>query len=182
MGGEMLIACALTGSADTPHKNSAVPVTPKEIAQSAIDAALAGAAIIHVHVRDPKMGGMSIELEHYRETVERIRDSGVDVILNLTTGPGGRLCSSDRDPERAGPGSVLRAPLERIQHLAQGANDRTLAEIKHELDRRLRLLRQNPCERRDGHSPPRPSLFGRRFSIAHFSSAAHRYTACANLP
>ena len=87
---KVMIACAVTGSADTPGKNPAVPVTPAQIAQSAIDAAKAGAAIVHVHVRDPQTTKPSMDVAHYREVVQRIRDSGTDVVINLTTGPGAR--------------------------------------------------------------------------------------------
>ena len=96
---KVMISCAVTGSADTPGRNPAVPVTPPQIAQSAIDAAKAGAAIVHVHVRDPQTTRPSMELALYREVVERIRDSGTDVLINLTTGPGARFVPGKEDPE-----------------------------------------------------------------------------------
>ena len=79
MARKVMISCAVTGSADTPGRNPAVPVTPAQIAQSAVDAAKAGAAIVHIHVRDPETTRPSMEFDHYREVVERIRASGTDV-------------------------------------------------------------------------------------------------------
>ncbi len=91
MARKVIITCAVTGSADTVAKNPAVPVTPAEIAHSALDAARAGAAIVHVHVRNPETGKASMALDHYRETAGLIRQSETDVVLNLTTGYGARL-------------------------------------------------------------------------------------------
>ena len=87
----VMISCAVTGSADTPGRNPAVPVTPAQIAQSAIDAAKAGAAIVHIHVRDPQTTRPSMDASLYKEVVDRIRASGSDVLINLTTGPGARF-------------------------------------------------------------------------------------------
>ena len=98
---KVIISCAVTGSADLPGKNPAVPVTPEQIAQSWIDAAKAGAAIVHIHVRDPKTTKPSMDGALYREVVERIRASGTDVLINLTTGPGAR--SSTTPPTRPRP-------------------------------------------------------------------------------
>src|ERR1051325_4315724 len=89
MSRKTVITCALTGSFDTPSKNPAVPVTPEQIAASALDAAKAGAAVVHVHVRDPKTTKPSMELALYQEVVERIREKNADVLINLTTGAGG---------------------------------------------------------------------------------------------
>ena len=104
-----MISCAVTGSADSAGKNPAVPVTPEQIAVSAIDAAKAGAAIVHIHVRDPKTGARRAwTARYYAEVVERIRASGTDVVINLTTGPGGRFSPSPDDPMKPGPGTTLR--------------------------------------------------------------------------
>src|SRR5258708_1852025 len=116
---KVMIACAVTGSADTPARNPAVPVTPREIAASAIDAAKAGAAIVHIHVRDPKTTKPSMDGAHYREVVERIRASGTDVLINLTTGPGARFTHDPDDPTKAGPDSTLRGPQERVRHVIE---------------------------------------------------------------
>src|SRR3984893_6486212 len=110
---KVMISCAVTGSADTPGRNPAVPVTPQQIAQSAVDAGKAGAAIVHVHVRDPKTTRPSMDPALYREVVERIRESGSDVLINLTTGPGARFVPGDEDPEKPGRGTTMRLPTER---------------------------------------------------------------------
>jgi len=112
-----MISCAVTGSADSVGKNPAVPVTPEQIATSAIDAAKAGAAIVHIHVRDPTTGQPSMEGAHYAEVVDRIRQSGTDVVINLTTGPGGRFSPDPTDPMKPGAGTTLRTPRQRVQHV-----------------------------------------------------------------
>jgi uncharacterized protein (DUF849 family) len=114
-----IISCAVTGSAPTPEKNPAVPVTPAEIAASAVDAAKAGAAIVHIHVRDPETTKPSMDPAHYREVTERIRDSGTDVIINLTTGPGARFVPSPEDPSRATPDSSMTTPERRVVHIEE---------------------------------------------------------------
>ncbi|MGB5334659.1 MAG: 3-keto-5-aminohexanoate cleavage protein [Woeseiaceae bacterium] len=86
-----IITCAVTGSGDTAAKHPDLPKSPAEIATAAIEAAKAGAAIAHLHVREPGTGKPSRDLELYREVVGRIRESDTDVILNLTTGMGGDL-------------------------------------------------------------------------------------------
>jgi len=114
-----MISCAVTGSADTPGRNPAVPVTPAQIAQSAIEAARAGAAIVHIHVRDPKTTKPSMDGALYREVVDRIRSSGTDVLINLTTGPGARFVHDEDDPSRPGAESTLRGPQDRVQHVVE---------------------------------------------------------------
>jgi uncharacterized protein (DUF849 family) len=119
MSREVIITCAITGSADTVGKHPAIPVTPEQIATSAIEAARAGATIVHIHVRDPQTGKPSRELAHYREVVERIRGSGTDVIINLTTGPGANYFPSDENPAVGGPGTTLSRPEERVRHIQE---------------------------------------------------------------
>ena len=85
------ITCALTGSGDSTGASDKVPVTPEQIASSALEAAAAGAAVVHIHVRDPETGKGSRDPKLFAEVVERVRDSKVDVVLNLTTGMGGDL-------------------------------------------------------------------------------------------
>jgi uncharacterized protein (DUF849 family) len=114
---KVMISCAVTGSADSPGKNPAVPVTPEDIARSSIEAAKAGAAVVHIHVRDPQTTRPSMQLAHYREVVERIRASGSDVLINLTTGPGARYVPGAEDPATGGPGTNLKRPEERVQHI-----------------------------------------------------------------
>jgi uncharacterized protein (DUF849 family) len=116
---KVIISCAVTGSADSPGKNPAVPVTPVEIANSCIDAAKAGAAVVHIHVRDPKTTKPSMDGALYREVVERIRASGTDVLINLTTGPGARFEHDPDDPTKAGPASTLRGPQDRVRHIQE---------------------------------------------------------------
>jgi uncharacterized protein (DUF849 family) len=116
---KVIISCAVTGSADTPSRNPAVPVTPEQIANSAIDAAKAGAAIVHIHVRDPNSTKPSMDTALYREVVERIRASGTDVLINLTTGPGARFTHDDSDPSKPGAESVLKSPEERVRHVVE---------------------------------------------------------------
>jgi uncharacterized protein (DUF849 family) len=116
---KVIISCAVTGSADSPGKNPAVPVTPEQIAHSCIDAAKAGAAVVHIHVRDPKTTKPSMDGALYREVVERIRRSGTDVLINLTTGPGARFEHDPNDPTKASPSSTLRGPEDRVRHVQE---------------------------------------------------------------
>lgn len=116
---KVIISCAVTGSADTPRRNPAVPVTPEQIATSALDAAKAGAAIVHVHVRDPKTTEPSMETALYREVMERIRAKNGDVLINLTTGPGARFTHDETDPSKPGPGSSLKSPADRVRHVVE---------------------------------------------------------------
>ena len=91
MNWDVFITCAITGSGETAHKSEHVPVTPQQIAESAIGAAKAGAAVVHIHVRDPETGKGSRRTEYYAEVVERVRAADVDVVVNLTAGMGGDL-------------------------------------------------------------------------------------------
>jgi uncharacterized protein (DUF849 family) len=116
---KVMISCAVTGSADTPGRNPAVPVTPEQIARSAVDAAKAGAAIVHIHVRDPKSTRPSMDPALYREVVDRIRSSGIDVLINLTTGPGARFVPGEDDPQKPGPGTTIKPPAERVRHVVE---------------------------------------------------------------
>lgn len=114
-----ILTCAVTGSFPTREHNANLPVTPAEIAGECILAAQAGAAMCHIHVRDPDTGGPSMELDYYREVVQRIRASETDLIINLTTGPGGRFSPGDDDPAAAGPGSTLTTPEIRTAHVVE---------------------------------------------------------------
>lgn len=117
MSKKTVITCAVVGSTTTREHTPHLPVTPAEIAQSALDAASAGAAAVHLHVRDPETGKASMDLRWYTEVVQRIRDSGSPVIVNLTTGPGSRFIPSDHDPKVAAPGSTLTSPERRVEHI-----------------------------------------------------------------
>jgi len=117
MSNEVIVTCAVTGAGDTVSRSDRVPVTPAAIAAACIEAAIEGAAIAHVHVRDPHTGQGSREVALYREVVERVRDSGTDVILNLTTGMGGDYVPDEADPARAGAGSDMVSPAVRLAHI-----------------------------------------------------------------
>jgi uncharacterized protein (DUF849 family) len=113
-----IITCAVTGSGDTARKHPDLPKSPAEIATAAIEAAKAGAAIAHIHVREPETGKPSRNLELYREVVERIRDSETDVIINLTTGMGGDLfLGPDDDPLNFTSDTDCVGQLERMEHV-----------------------------------------------------------------
>lgn len=115
----VILTCAVTGGDDVAAKYPQLPVTPPQIADAAIDAARAGAAIVHIHVRDPVTGKPSMELALYREVVERIRASDVDVVINLTTGPGARFVPSLDATNAAAPGSNVRPATQRVQHIVE---------------------------------------------------------------
>lgn len=116
MADKTILSVAVTGNQTTLDQHPGLPCTPEQIATAAIESAKAGAAIAHLHVRYPD-GRPSMELEHYRETVNRIRDSGVDLLINLTTGPGQRFVPSDHDPKVPAPGTTLMPPMGRVEHI-----------------------------------------------------------------
>lgn len=114
---KVFITCAITGNITQPEQTPYLPITPKQIADSALEAADAGAAIAHIHVRDPKTGRPSMELDLYREVLDRIRAKNSELIINLTTGPGGRFVPSEHDPKIAGEGTTLMVPELRVEHI-----------------------------------------------------------------
>ncbi|MER7698065.1 MULTISPECIES: 3-keto-5-aminohexanoate cleavage protein [unclassified Streptomyces] len=113
----VIITCALTGAGDTVGRSPHVPVTPEQIAASAVEAAGAGAAVVHIHVREPETGAPSRDPRLYREVVERIRETGTDVVINLTAGMGGDLVIDPEAPLRQLPGTDLVGGLERLPHV-----------------------------------------------------------------
>lgn len=115
---KVFITCAITGNLTKPDQTPFLPISPEQIATSALEAAKAGAAIVHIHVRDSATGVPSMELGLYQEVVARIRDGNPDIIINLTTGPGGRFVPSIDDPKVAGPGTTLMVPERRVEHIA----------------------------------------------------------------
>jgi uncharacterized protein (DUF849 family) len=119
MNNDVIITCAVTGAGDTTSRSHLVPITPRQIADSAIEAAKAGAAVVHVHVRDPKTGAGSRDPALFRETVDMIRDSGVDMIINLTAGMGGDWVPSEGDPSLPGPGTDMIGPEARLAHVVE---------------------------------------------------------------
>ena len=114
---EVIVTCAVTGAGDTVDKHPAIPVTPEQVANAAIEAADAGAAIVHIHVRDPKTGAGSRDIELFRQSVDRVRSSGRDVLINLTAGMGGDLVVDDDDPATPAPGSDLVNAQTRMAHV-----------------------------------------------------------------
>lgn len=113
-----LITCAVTGNLVKPEQTPHLPVTPEQIARECLAAAEAGAGQVHIHVRDPHTGKPSMELELYREVVDRIRRENRELIINLTTGPGGRFVPSEDDPKVYAPGTTLLPPDQRVEHIA----------------------------------------------------------------
>ena len=119
MNNEVIISCAVTGAGDTVGKHPAIPVTPRQIADAAIEAAQAGAAITHLHVRDITTGKAGRDLANYREAVKLVRESGVDVVINLTAGMGGDYVYDPSNPALPGPGSDLIGAEERLAHVEE---------------------------------------------------------------
>ena len=120
MNPHVIITCALTGAGDTVDKHPAIPVTPTQIAAAAVEAAKAGATVVHCHVRDPQSGKGSRDPALYREVMARIRDAGVDIIVNLTAGMGGDLeIGAGENPLAFGPATDLVGPLARLVHVEE---------------------------------------------------------------
>ncbi len=117
MTDKVFITCAVTGSAPLPdHPN--FPITPRQIADEGLAAAEAGASLLHIHVRNPETGGMSTELEHYREAVSLIREKNSEVIFNVTTGPGCTWMQSEDDPKMpAEEGTLMFTAEKRLEHI-----------------------------------------------------------------
>lgn len=118
MARKVVVTCALNGGGD-PSANPAIPITPAQIAAASVDAVKAGAAMIHLHVRDPKTGWGSMDLELYREAVQRIRDTGCGAIINLTAGAGSLYHPSDDEPRVAAPATSLASTDARIRHIEE---------------------------------------------------------------
>ncbi len=118
MQDKVILTVAVTGNLTDPAKCPALPITPKQIAEACLTSAEEGAAIAHIHVRNPETGAPSMDLELYREVVDRIREKNDTLVLNLTTGPGGRYDPSDENPAVAGPRTTLTVPERRVAHVA----------------------------------------------------------------
>jgi uncharacterized protein (DUF849 family) len=121
MNRDVFITCPVTGSGSTQDRSPHVPRTPKEIADSAIEAAKAGAAVVHCHVRDPESGKPARRVELYREVTERIRESDTDVVINLTAGMGGDLILGPPDAPLplVDSGTDMATAAERVEHVAE---------------------------------------------------------------
>ena len=114
-----ILTCAVTGNLTKPEMTPYLPITPKQIADSCLGAADAGAAVVHIHVRDPLTGKPSMEIDHYAEVMHLIKAQNKELIINLTTGPGGRFVPSEHDPKVFAPGTTLCHPLKRVEHIAK---------------------------------------------------------------
>lgn len=112
-----ILTCAVTGNHTTRNHHPGRPVTPKEIADACIEAGRAGASIAHIHVRDPETGSPSMSLEHYAEVTRLIRESNSQILINLTTGPGGRYAPTPGEPGKPGPRTMLLTAQERVKHV-----------------------------------------------------------------
>ncbi len=119
MNYEVIVTCAVTGAGDTTGKSPHVPVTPEQVADSAIKAAQAGAAIVHLHVRDPDTGAGSRDPELFKEAVSLVRDSDTDVVINLTAGMGGDWVPDANNPSMPGPGTDMIGAEERLLHVKE---------------------------------------------------------------
>ena len=119
MNTRTLITCAVTGNLVKPEQTPHLPITPEQIANECLAAAEAGAGQVHIHVRNPADGKPSMEVDLYRDVVDRIRRRDRDVIINLTTGPGGRYIPSADDPKVYAPGTSLLPPEKRVEHIAK---------------------------------------------------------------
>lgn len=117
MSRQTIVTCAVTGGHNNFQNHPGYPITPEQIANSAVEAGKAGAAIAHIHVRDPQTGARSGELTHYKEVVDRIKDSGSEIIINLTTSEGARFAPGEQDAGIGGPGTTLIQPLARLHHI-----------------------------------------------------------------
>jgi len=114
-----ILTCAVTGNLTKPEMTPYLPITPKQIADSCLGAAEAGAAVVHIHVRDPITGKPSMELDHYAEVMHLIKAQNKELVINLTTGPGGRFVPSEDDPKVFAAGTTLCHPLKRVEHIAK---------------------------------------------------------------
>ena len=117
MNTNVVVTCAVTGAGDTVDKHPAIPITPEQIANSAIEAADAGAAIVHLHVRDPQTGKGSRDIALFQDVVERVRNSGRNVLINLTAGMGGDLIIDDDNPQVPAEGTDLITAEQRMAHV-----------------------------------------------------------------
>jgi uncharacterized protein (DUF849 family) len=112
-----IITCAITGAVTSREQTPYLPVTPEEIANSSLEAAEAGASVIHIHVRDPQTGKPSIDIELYRDTVDRIKKENKKVLINLTTGPGAQYIPTPGNLSTGAPGTVLLSADTRVKHI-----------------------------------------------------------------
>lgn len=123
MSNKTIVTCAITGGHNSYANNfrghPEYPVTPQQIANNAIEAGKAGAAIAHIHVRNPDTGERSGDPALFREVVDRIRDSGSEVLINLTSSEGARFIPDRDEPKKGGEGTTLKKPLDRLVHIEE---------------------------------------------------------------
>jgi uncharacterized protein (DUF849 family) len=119
MSRKVILTCAVTGNAPFNRKHPAMPVTPPEIAATCVEAAKAGASVVHIHVRHPETGEGSRDPRLFKEVVDRLRSTGIDIVINLTCGLGAFLMPDPDDESRALPGSDVLPPAERMLHLEE---------------------------------------------------------------
>jgi len=113
-----ILTCAVTGNLTKPEQTPHLPITPAQIAEACLEAAAAGAAAVHIHVRDPHTGAPSMDVDLYGRVVETLRKHSPQLIINLTTGPGGRYVPDSEQPRIAAPGTSLLPPERRVEHIA----------------------------------------------------------------
>jgi len=153
-----ILTCAVTGNLTRPDQTPHLPVTPAQISTACLEAAEAGAAAVHIHVREPGSGRPSMELDLYAEVVDAIRRERPDLIINLTTGPGGRYVPSSEDPKCYAPGTTLLPPEERVAHIAalcpdicsldlntMNSGDQVVMNTPANVRRMARVIREAGC-------------------------------------
>jgi uncharacterized protein (DUF849 family) len=113
-----ILTCAVTGNLTRPEQTPHLPISPQQISDACLEAAEAGAAAVHIHVRNPETGAPSMDTQLYGRVVEDLRRHRPELIINLTTGPGGRFVPGEEDPRVAGPGTSLLPPERRVEHVA----------------------------------------------------------------
>jgi len=118
MNQPIILTCAVTGNLTTPEQTPYLPITPEQLSTACIEAHDAGAAAVHIHVRDPQTGKPSMDVDLYAQVVQTLRRERPSLIINLTTGPGGRYVPSESDPKIHAPGTSLLPPEERVRHVA----------------------------------------------------------------
>jgi uncharacterized protein (DUF849 family) len=119
MSRKVILTCAVTGNAPFNRKHVQMPVTPSQIASSCVEAAKAGASIVHIHVRNPETGEGSRDPILFKEVVDRLRSTGIDIVINLTCGLGAVLMPDPNDESRALPESDVLPVEERMAHLKE---------------------------------------------------------------
>ena len=116
-----ILTCAITGNLTRPEQTPHLPINPRQIAEESLAAAESGAAAVHIHVRDPATGAPSMQLELYAQVVEMIRRHDAGLVINLTTGPGGRYVPTDGNPRVAAQGTTLLPPEQRVNTLPRSS-------------------------------------------------------------